>query len=52
MIQKDLSEKINKFILEKNYCPFIETLSFGSDIHIKCNKSYLIFNEINVNNQK
>jgi hypothetical protein len=32
--------------IDKNYCPFIETLSFGSDIHIKCNNSYLIFNEI------
>jgi hypothetical protein len=38
--------------IDKNYCPFIETLSFGSDIHIKCNNSYLIFNEITVNIQK
>ncbi|CAF3572747.1 unnamed protein product [Adineta steineri] len=33
--------------IDNNYCPFIETLSFGSDINIKCNSTYLIFNEIN-----
>lgn len=32
----------------KILCPFIETLSFGSDIHIQCNDTYLILNEINV----
>ncbi len=35
-------------IKEKNDCPFIETLSFGSDFDIKCNNTYLIFNETNV----
>ncbi|CAF5174009.1 unnamed protein product, partial [Rotaria magnacalcarata] len=29
-----------------DYCPFIETLSFGSDIDVKCNSSYLTFNEV------
>ncbi|UJR36211.1 hypothetical protein I4U23_028943 [Adineta vaga] len=33
--------------IDKNYCRFIETLSFGSDISIKCNSTYLTFNEIN-----
>ncbi len=28
-------------------CPLIETVSFESDIDIKCNNTYLIFNEIN-----
>jgi hypothetical protein len=35
-------------VKEENICPFIETLSFWSDIDIKCNSTYLIFNEINV----
>lgn len=35
-------------IREENYCPFVETASFGSDINIKCNDTYLEFNEINV----
>lgn len=35
-------------IVDTNYCPFIETLSFGSDFRIQCNNSYLIFNQINV----
>ncbi|CAF3795996.1 unnamed protein product [Rotaria magnacalcarata] len=51
---------INSFMIEcagKNYlvsrfdydyCPFIETLSFGSDIDVKCNSSYLTFNEVTV----
>lgn len=34
--------------LEINQCPFIELLSFGSNIDIKCNETYLIFNETNV----
>ncbi|UJR09885.1 hypothetical protein I4U23_014107 [Adineta vaga] len=34
---------------EDSQCSFIETLSFGSDIDVKCNNSYLIFNEINSN---
>lgn len=37
--------------IDRSYCPFIETLSFGSDINIKCNNSYLIFDEINVSNK-
>ncbi|CAF1266510.1 unnamed protein product [Adineta steineri] len=44
----DLKNHFN--IKEKHYCPFIETLSFGSDIDIKCNNTYLIFNELNNNN--
>jgi hypothetical protein len=32
-------------------CPFIETLSFGSDIDIKCNNTHLILNEINVSTE-
>ncbi|CAF0785217.1 unnamed protein product [Adineta ricciae] len=32
---------------DKTYCPFIETLSFGSDIDIQCNSTFLVFNEIN-----
>ena len=36
------------FQTEEHYCPFVETLSFGSDIHVKCNETFLIFNEINV----
>ncbi len=39
------------FDLGKTVCPFIETLSFGSDFNIKCNNSYLIINEINVSIQ-
>ncbi|CAF0881573.1 unnamed protein product [Adineta ricciae] len=34
---------------ERSYCPSIETVSFDSDIDVKCNNSYLAFNEINSN---
>lgn len=40
------------FKVGKILCPFIETSSFGSDIHIQCNSSYLIINEINVSTEK
>ncbi len=41
--------KINQnFSFKEISCPFIETLSYGSDIDIKCNSTYLTFNEINV----
>ena len=29
-------------------CPFVETLSFGSDFRIRCNESYVLIDEINV----
>jgi len=38
--------------MDGDFCPFIEILSFGSDIDIKCNSTYLIFNEINVSIEK
>ncbi len=38
--------------MDGDSCPFVEILSFGSDIDIKCNSSYLIFSEINVSIKK
>jgi len=32
---------------DKAFCSFIEIVSFGSDIQIKCNETYLIFQETN-----
>lgn len=40
------------FQTEEHYCPFVETLSFGSDITVKCNDSHLIFSEINVSRRE
>ena len=34
--------------MDMTQCPFIETLSFGSDIHIRCNHTHLTFAELNV----
>ena len=40
------------FQTEEHYCPLVETLSFGSDITVKCNDSHLIFSEINVSRRE
>lgn len=43
-----LEENYHSLKINKIRCPFVETLSFGSDINIKCNNSYFIFNETRV----
>jgi hypothetical protein len=33
------------------YCPLIETLSFGSDINIRCNTTYFRFHQFSVSRE-